>query len=535
MLPNKRTENQAQPSAEATEISDCSGIPTRKLRKKSRKSRGRFPATGQADVGFQKRCIPTYELLDESALLAIEQQADWILENCGVEFRGDAVALDLFAAAGASITGERAKFEAGHVRELCGTAPQQYKLHARDKKHTITVGGNHVVLMPGYGSPFVTDLEQGRRYATLEDFKNFVKLTYLTPWLHHSGGTVCEPTDIAVNKRHLDMLFAHLTLSTKPFMGSVTSPERAQDSIDMARIAFGADYLETHAVLQGNVNVNSPMVFDDTMSRAIQVYAGANQCVCVSPAIFAGAMGPLSPAAVAAQTLAEGMAGIALAQLVRPGCPVVFGSFHSTVNLKSGSLSFGSPEANLVTLALSQLGRRLRVPVRSGGGHVTSSNIADGQAMQESTGAMWSTLLSGAHQVWHAAGWLEGGLVMSYEKFVMDVDQCGAMLKMLQGFETNAECFGQDAYEEVNPGDNFLMTKHTLRHYATANFETAVPEAGPFEMWTENGALRSDQRATAIWKNKLQNYKAPTLSDSIREDLITFMDERKASVPDQWY
>ena len=182
-------------------------------------------------------------------------------------------------------------------------------------------------------------LTRGRRYATLEDFHNFIKLTYLSPWLHHSGGTICEPTDVPVNKRHLDMVFAHLTLSTKPFMGGVTSPERAADSIQMAKLVFDESYLKTHAVLQGNINVNSPLVYDDSMSGALRVYAAENQCVCISPAIFAGAMGPLTPAAVAAQTLAEAMAGIALAQLVKPGCPAVLGSFHSTLNLKSGALN----------------------------------------------------------------------------------------------------------------------------------------------------------------------------------------------------
>ncbi len=399
----------------------------------------------------------------------------------------------------------------------------------------MTLGGDNVVLMPGYGSPFVTDLERGRRYSTLEDFQNFVKLAYSSPWLHHSGGTVCEPTDIPVNKRHLDMVLAHLTLSSKPFMGGVTSPSRAQDSIDMARIVFGADFMAQNAVMQGNINANSPLIYDETMSGALRIYAAANQCVCVSPAIFAGAMGPPPPAAVAAQTLAEGMAGIALAQLVRTGCPAVFGSFHSTMNLKSGALTFGSPEANLVTRALSQLGRRLGVPVRSGGGQITASNAADGQAMQDSTDAMWSTLLSGANQVWHSAGWLGGGLVMSCEKFVMDLDHCGAMLTLLQGFATDAEAFGRDAYLETEPGQNFLSTQHTLRHYATANFQPDIREAGPFETWFENGSLTADQRATARWKQMLADYQQPPMDAAILAALEEFVAVRKSSMPDAWY
>ena len=505
------------------------------LRRAVRRGRsGRLAATTSVKI-LKKRNVPAYQLLGEESLVAIEAQADWILENIGVEFRGDEVALELFKLAGADVVGERVKFKPGLARELCSTAPSTFELHSRNPEHTLTVGGDNVVLMPGYGSPFVSDLEKGRRYAELSDFENFVKLTYSSPWLHHSGGTVCEPTDVPVNKRHLDMMMAHLTLSTKPFMGGVTSPERAQDSIDMARIVYGAEFMETHAVMQGNINANSPLIYDDTMSGALRVYAGANQCVCVSPAIFAGAMGPLSPAAVAAQTLAEAMVGLALVQLVRPGCPSVFGSFHSTMNLKSGALSFGSPEANLASMALSQLGHRLGIPVRSGGGQVTASNAADGQAMQDSVGAMWATLLSGGHQVWHSAGWLEGGLVMSYEKFIMDLDHCGVMMTMLQGFETNDEAFGRDAYFETGPGENFLSTAHTLRHYATANFQPDIPEAGPFETWSENGSKTADQRAAPRWKQMLNDYVAPAMDDEVRLALEEFVASKKASMPDEWY
>ena len=507
------------------------------LKQRGRVRRGRHSRNKKTleSLKFCRRKIPEYEVLDENALGAVENQADWILETIGVEFRDDPTALELFDDAGARVNRQRVQFEPGHIRQLCATAPSEFKLYGREPKNTVTLGGKNVVLMPGYGSPFVTDLEQGRRYATLEDFHNFIKLSHMTPWLHHSGGTVVEPTDVPVNKRHLDMTLAHLRFSTKPFMGAVTSSEQAEDSINMTRLVFGKDFMDENAVMQGNINVNSPLVYDDTMSGALRVYAQANQCVCVSPAVFAGAMGPLSTAAVVAQTLAEAMVGIALAQLVRPGCPVVFGSFHSTLNLKSGALTFGSPEANLVTIALSQLGRRLGLPVRSGGGQITGANAPDGQAMQDSTDAMWSTLLSGGNQVWHAAGWLEGGLVMSYEKFIMDLDHCGAMLKMLQGFGVDEESFGRDAYLETGPGENFLSTAHTLDHFATANFQPSIPEPGPYETWMEKGHLTADERATGIWRQMLADYREPSMQQSHRDALAEFMAERKASMPDKWY
>ncbi|MEM7257899.1 MAG: trimethylamine methyltransferase family protein, partial [Pseudomonadota bacterium] len=424
------------------------------------------------------RNIPAYELCTQSQLVELEQQADWLLENIGMQFRGDTTALDLFAAHGAKVNGETVTFEAGLARSMCSPTPASFTLHSRHPHHSVTVGGDHVVLMPGYGSPFVTDIVKGRRYATLKDFENFVKLTYASPYLHHSGGTVVEPVDIPVSKRHLDMTYTHLMFSDKPFMGAVTSVDRARDSIAMAKIVFGNDYLDNHTVMQANININSPFVFDNTMSESLRVYAEANQCVCVSPAIFSGAMGPVTPAAIAAQTLAEAMAGIALVQLVKPGCATVMGSFHSTMNLRSGALTFGTPEASLVTMALSQLGRRLGVPVRSGGGQITAANSADAQAMTDSSNAMWSTLLSGAQQVWHAAGWLEGGLTMSYEKFVLDLDNCGAMLRLLQGMPVTTDTLTRESYLEAGAGENFLSTSHTMAHYATANYESILPDTG---------------------------------------------------------
>ncbi|NIA71701.1 trimethylamine methyltransferase family protein [Pelagibius litoralis] len=491
-------------------------------------------AAGREKVPQALRRIPAYTLLDEESLIAIEEQADWILSRIGVEFRGDDTALALFREAGATVEGARVRFDPGHARALCATAPATYRLHGRDPDRSVTLGGDHVVLMPGYGSPFVTDLDRGRRYASLEDFRNFVKLTYLSPWLNHSGGTVCEPVDVPVNTRHLDMVYAHLRYSTKPFMGGVTAPERARDSLDMARIVFGG-FMDSHAVIQANINVNSPLVYDGTMSGALRVYAAAKQSVAISPAIFGGAMGPVSQPAVIAQTLAEGMVGIALAQLVRTGCPVVLGSFHSTMNLKSGALTFGSPEANLSTMALSQLGRRLGVPVRSGGGQITAANSADGQAMQESSMAMLTSILSGANQIWHAAGWLEGGLTMGYEKFVMDVDHCGMLLRLIEGLVVDDESLAREAYLDTGPGENFLSTRHTLRHFEQANYLSALPEAGPYETWLEQGSRTAEQRANGCWKAMLAAYEAPAIDPGVDEALRDFIDRKKSSLPERWH
>ena len=298
--------------------------------------------------------------------------------------------------------------------------------------NTVHLGGAATVLAPAYGSPFVRDLDGGRRYGTIEDFRNFVKLAYASPFLHHSGGTVCEPVDLPVNKRHFDMVYAHMRYSDKPFMGSVTHPQRAQDTVEMARILFGADALEARPHVLSLINANSPLVWDTIMLGAAKAYAEANQAVIMTPFILAGAMSPATAAGAATQTLAEALAGMAYVQLVRPGAPVVFGSFASSMSMQSGAPTFGTPEPALVLYALAACARRLGVPFRSGGS-LTASKVADAQAAYESANTLQPTILAGVNFVLHAAGWLEGGLAMGYEKFVLDLDQCGQMHALANG------------------------------------------------------------------------------------------------------
>ncbi len=481
-----------------------------------------------------KRSIPVYEMLDEEALHRLETQADWILREIGIEFRGDAEALDLFRQAGASVEGNRVRFDPGHARALCSTAPTTFEMHGRDAARTITLGGDHVVLMPAYGPPFVTDLDRGRRYATLEDFENFVKLAYSSPYLNHSGGTVCEPVDVPVNKRHLDMVYAHLKYSAKPFMGSVTAPQRAEDSIAMARLAFGDEFVDKNCVIQGNINVNSPLVYDDIMSGALKAYARANQSVVVSPFILGGAMGPVTQPALLAQAHAEAMAGIALTQLVRRGAPVVYGNFLTTMNLKTGAPTFGTPEANLSTFAIGQLCRRLNLPLRCGG-QLTAAKISDGQAMQEAATSMMSGVLAGSNFIFHAAGWLEGGLTMGYEKFVMDLDHCGMMVRMMAGLTIDEDSLAEDAYREAGPGEAFLGTAHTLKHFRSANYLSDLADTASFEQWSEAGSLDMERRANARWKELLAEYEAPPLDAAVDEALLDFMARKKAELPDQWH
>ena len=483
---------------------------------------------------FLTRDIPPYELVGEEGLASIEAHADRLLAEVGMEIRGDDEALQLFRDAGATVTGELVRFDAGHVRALCATAPRQFIQLARNPANSVPIGGNHVVLAPTYGSPFVRDLEGGRRYGTIADFENFVKLTYSTPYLHHSGGTVCEPTDLPVNKRHLDMVYAHLRYNDKGFLGSVTAPERAADGIEMARIVFGADVVDRECVIMGNVNVNSPLVWDATMTGALKTYARANQGQVIVPFILGGAMGPVTIAGGVAQNHAETLVGVALGQLVRPGSPAVYGSFLSSMALRSGSPTFGMPEPALGSLLIGQLARRVGLPLRCSGAF-TSSKVPDGQALTESTVSMMSALLCGANYILHAAGWLEGGLTMGYEKFMIDLDLCGAAHTYLKGVSLDEDQFAIDGFAEVGPGKHFFGAQHTLRHYETAFYEPPLSDNTSFEQWRDAGSTTSEDRAAARVRQTLANYEAPPIDDAIDEQLRDFVARRKAEMPDQWY
>src|SRR5690242_15995301 len=481
---------------------------------------------------FLTRTMAPFEVLGEEGLSIIEHNADTILEEVGLEFRGDPEALRSLKDAWADVTGERVRFPRGMARQLVqATAPRQFTQYARNPANNVEIGGMHTVFAPNYGAPFVRDLDKGRRYGTIEDFRNLVKLTYASPHLHHSGGTVCEPVDIPVNKRHLDMVYSHMRLSDKPFMGSVTAPERARDTVEMARILFGAEYLEDHTVILSLINANSPLVWDSVMLGAARAYAEANQATLLTPFILAGAMAPVTAAGVCAQTLAEALGGMTFVQLVRPGAPVVLGSFASSMSMQSGAPTFGTPEPALVLYVMAALARRLGVPFRSGGS-LCASKIPDAQAAYESAATLQPTVLGGVNFVLHAAGWLEGGLTVGYEKFILDADQCGMMAVFVDGVDMSENGQALDAILGNLPGVHYLGTAHTLANFESAFYRSDIADNNSFEQWSEDGGLDAAQRANVIWKRMLADYEAPPLDQAIDEQLLEFMIRRKASMPD---
>ncbi len=499
----------------------------RDARQKARSARPTGPA-------FITREIPPYELLSPEGLESIEAHADLLLEEIGLEVRGDPEAVRLWREAGARIVdGTRIHVPAGLAREIVrASAPREFIQHARNPARSVPIGGKHTVFAPAYGSPFVSDLERGRRYGTLEDFHNFIKLAYVSPWLHHSGGTVCEPVDVPVSRRHLDMVYAHMRYSDRAFMGSVTTAARAADSIEMCRVLFGTDFVDQNCVILGNVNVNSPLVLDGEASRVIRTYAAANQAPVCVPFILGGAMGPVTTAGGLAQCFAEATFCVALGQLERRGSPAILGNFLSSMSLRSGAPTFGTPEPALAYFAIGQLARRLGVPLRCGG-NLCSSKVADAQAAVESANSMWPAMLAGANFVLHSAGWLEAGLTMSYEKFVMDVDQCGGFHTLARGMALDDNGFALGAFREIGPGRHYLGSAHTMANYETAFHDFALADNNSFEQWTADGSEDLLKRANRRWKAMLESYEAPPLDVAIDEALCDYMERRKLSLPDE--
>jgi trimethylamine--corrinoid protein Co-methyltransferase len=510
----------------------------RRTRTRAGARKSRLAARTQAvrsGVPYLTRKMPPYEVLGEEGLEVIENNAETILEETGIDFRDDAEALAIWKDAGAAIDGQRVRFPRGLCRSLIQrSAPAEFVQHARNPARSVRIGGPHTVFAPAYGSPFIRNLDDGRRYATLEDFRNFVKLTYMTPALHHSGGTVCEPVDLPVNKRHLDMVYSHIRYSDKAFMGSVTAPERAEDTVAMAKLVFGEKFVTENAVVIGLVNANSPLTWDATMLGALKVYARHGQATIIAPFVLAGAMSPVTVAGASAQILAEALAGMAFAQLVRPGAPVIFGAFASSISMQSGAPTFGTPEPQLVLYVTAALARRLGVPFRSGGG-LCASKIPDAQAAYESANTLQHSLLAGVNFMLHVAGWLEGGLTVGYEKFILDADQAGMLQVFAEGVDMSDNGQAMDAIREVGPGTHFLGCAHTQANFEAAFYRSNIADNNSFEQWEADGALDAAQRANAIWKRMLAEYEAPDIDPGVDEALNEYIARRKAEQPDTQY
>lgn len=472
--------------------------------------------------------LPTYELVSEEGLHKIHAASLTILAEVGIDFYDDE-ALGILQAHGVTVRGSTAFFDPAGVMEYVAKAPRQFTQLARNPANSVILGGNYVCFAPVYGPPFVYDQARGRREATLEDFRNFVKLAYLSPYIHHSGGTIVEPTDEPTHTRHLDMVYSHIKYSDKPFMGSVTSGPNAEDSVRMVEIVFGAEAIREHPALLSLINISSPRRLDDRMLSALKVYAKARQALIITPFILSGAMAPVAIGGTLAQLNAEALAGIALTQMINPGAPVVYGAFQTNVDLQSGSPVFGSPESQIALFASAQLARMHGLPFRSGG-MFASSKITDAQAAYESVQVMLPAILARVNFVLHAAGWLENGLTAGYEKFVLDCELLAMYHKFLQGLDLSEEGLALESIRTVPPGGHHLGTEHTLRNFRTAFHRAELFDYNSAEQWLEEGAQDAETRAHAKVKQLLASYEAPPLDPATDEALVEFMRRRKAEI-----
>ena len=476
---------------------------------------------------------PRYEILSEDAMDVLDRGWKRIVSEIGVEFASP-WATELLAAAGQQVDGMRVRFDPEWVLAQVAKAPSEFTVHARNPEHSVTIGGQNMVFAGVYGPPFARRGDV-RKEGTLEDFRNFAKLCQSFPAMDSAGGVLIEPNDAPLDSRHLDMSFALQTLTDKVYMGNVVRESNAEDLLNMAGIVFGGrEVLEQKPVMISLLNCNSPLHWDDRMLDSMRVYARANQPVLMTPFLIMGAMSPVAVPASLAQLMAEAFTGIALAQLVRPGCPVILGSFLTNANMQSGSTCMGTPEGAIGLFAIGQIARRYNLPFRSGGGF-TSSQMVDAQAGYEALMTMMPTFLAGVNYVLHAAGWLESGLVSSYEKFIVDME----ILQMLQAtftpLEISEESLAFGAHDEVMGSDDsrhFLGTAHTMEHFRTCFYRPLLSSSDAFERWEKNGGKDAAERAGEIATQKLEEYEEPALDPAIREELEAYVTRRRAELGD---
>ena len=477
-----------------------------------------------------ERRIPWVDLLSDDQVQVIHDASMDVVEEVGVEFRCDD-ALALWRDAGAAVDGARVRLDREHLMTLVGTAPSSYTMVARDPTHTVTVGNGKTIFTPSYGAPYVLGLDGTRRPGTLEDFKNFTKLNHLSPALHMSGGVVCEPMDVPVPKRHLYMTQNLLTYSSKPFMGAVTSKERAEDSLHMAGIVFGQDVVRDTTVMTCLANGNTPLVWDKTMLDSVRVFAAANQATLFSPFVLGGASTPASTVGAVIQVNIEALTGVAFSQLVRAGAPALYGQWVSTVSMKTGAPQAGTPEICHMNLLTAQMARHYGLPSRCSGS-CSSSKMVDAQAGYEAARNMYGVLMAGTNFVLSTTGYLESAMCQSYAKWVLDSEQLEMMYRLGSGVSFDDLDEVLDTMREVPPGGHHLGTAHTLANFQTAFSMPEMMNSDNYEQWLADGALSAEDRATAKCRQLLEEYEEPALDDDVRAELDEFVARRDAELPD---
>jgi trimethylamine--corrinoid protein Co-methyltransferase len=475
--------------------------------------------------------MPRYEPLSDEALATIEAGAERLASEIGVQFDHPR-ALELFRDAGQTVDGDVVRFEPGFLRAKAALAPSQFTLRARNPDRDLVVGGDHMVFCPAQGPPFVR-IGDERRDGTLADLERLLKLTQASGVLDTPGRNILEPNDVPLDVRHLVRALAAIRLTDMVWSGEPSSEAASRDCLELAAIVHGGrDAIEREPVLFGNVNVNSPLRFDIRMLEGLLTYAEAGQAVMVTPFLLMGAMAPVTIPAALVQQLVEALAGVALVQLVRPGTPSVLGSFLSSTDMKNGSPAFGGPESALGLYASGQIARRLGLPWRSGGGTLTASQSVDFQAGYEGFNTLLGAFLAGANLCWQSAGWLEGGLVTSFEKFIADCELLSLLQAQFTQVELDEGAVAFDAHLEVGHGGHFFGAAHTLERFRDCFWRPTVASTDNFDRWTKGGSLDHAQRASAGWGALLDEYERPPLDEAVEEELVEFVERRAVELGD---
>ena len=468
------------------------------------------------------------EVLDADQVEVILQSSFQVLETQGMRFL-EPGSRQRLGAAGASVeeSSQMVRFDRELLAEKIALAPTEFGLRARNPAHNLRIGGNNIVFASVGGPAFCNDLDNGRRPGTYEEMCNFLRLVQSLNIIHQEGGGAFEAMDLPPETRHLDLYLAQHRLLDKNAQSYALGGARTADSIEMACIALGTDRagLADDPALLGVINTNSPMQLDIPMAEAIVELASAGQVCCMTPFTLAGSMSPATLAGTLVQQTAEVLAVVTFAQIVNPGAPVMYGSFASNVDMRSGAPALGTPEYTKAALASGQIARRLGLPFRSS--NTTVSNCVDGQAVFESEMSLWGSIMGHANLVNHAAGWLEAGLTASFEKLIVDAEMLQMMAEYLRPIEVNDDELALDAIAEVSPGGHHFGTSHTLERYETAFYSPMLATRQNFEAWQESGSIDTGTRANMIWKQLLQEYEQPSLDPAIDDALVDYVDRRK--------
>lgn len=473
--------------------------------------------------------LPRCEIMNGSQVERIDNASMDILENVGVVFR-DPVALDDWKKAGAKVVDERVYLDRGMVRELIATIPATFTYHARNPQKNVALGGRNSVFVPMTGAPYLRDLDDVRRNPTLDDLAMFHKLSHMLPALHSSAHHIVEPYDHPISQRHLRITYSSMKHSDKMFMGMTTSPKNAEDVMEMCAILFGADFMEDHPVTTGNCNGNSPLVWDETMLGAMRAFCRRNQPVLCSPFVLGGANTPASVAASVAQLNAEALSALAYTQVIRKGCPAIYGHYLSTVSMKSGAPMAGTPEISLMNFMIGQMARHYDVPWRTSN-TLGGAKTFDAQAGYESATTLSAVIHAGANYIWHSAGWNEAGMHCSVAKFVVDAEQCAMAYRAAQGVRWDDFDEALAAVPDVGPGGHYLGHPHTQANFQTAYFMPELFDNNSVEQWVAEGSVETPARALAYARKLLKDYEEPMLDEARNEALLDYIARREREIP----